>query len=103
MSILIVVVLPAPFGPRNAKISPWPTSNEIWSTAVNSPKRFTRSSTRIMGSSGGRKERPSVHYVRIDGIFECLAVRYVRENPDQVPGQGPADCACSCRNSHEKS
>ena len=36
-SILIVVVLPAPLGPRKPKISPGSTSNEISSTAVSSP------------------------------------------------------------------
>ncbi len=36
-SILMVVVLPAPLGPRNPKISPGSTSNEIPSTAVSSP------------------------------------------------------------------
>ena len=36
-SILIVVDLPAPLGPRKPKISPGATSNEIPSTAANSP------------------------------------------------------------------
>ena len=42
VSIWIVVVLPAPFGPRNAKISPAGTSNEMPSTALTSPKVLTR-------------------------------------------------------------
>src|SRR5512147_2175389 len=41
----IVVDLPAPFGPRNPKISPSLASNEIWSTATNPPKRLVRSRT----------------------------------------------------------
>src|ERR1041385_7087360 len=44
-SILIVVLLPAPLGPRNPKISPPPTSKEIPSTAVSSPNFLTRLST----------------------------------------------------------
>jgi hypothetical protein len=36
-NILIVVVLPAPFGPRNPKISPSLTSKSIASTALTSP------------------------------------------------------------------
>ena len=37
-----VVVFPAPFGPRNPKTSPWPTSNEMSSKATLSPNRFDR-------------------------------------------------------------
>ena len=36
--ILIVVVLPAPLGPRKAKISPSSTAKEISATAVNLPE-----------------------------------------------------------------
>src|SRR5579884_80157 len=39
----MVVDLPAPLGPRKPKISPRATSSVTWSTAMNSPKRFTRS------------------------------------------------------------
>ena len=42
VSILIVVVLPAPLGPRKAKISPACTSNEMPSTAAKSPERLLR-------------------------------------------------------------
>src|SRR5215472_10387187 len=48
VSILMVVVFPAPFGPRKAKISPCFTSKEMPFTAVNSPNVFTRLSARIM-------------------------------------------------------
>src|SRR2546421_467573 len=41
----IVVVLPAPFGPRNPNSSPGSTENEMPSTAVKSPNRLTRPST----------------------------------------------------------
>jgi hypothetical protein len=45
-----MVVLPEPFGPRKPKIYPFPTVNEIWSTAVKVPKRFVSPSTSIIGS-----------------------------------------------------
>src|SRR6195952_5355342 len=48
VSILIVVVLPAPLGPRRAKITPCSTSNEIPFTAVKDLKVFVRLRTRIM-------------------------------------------------------
>ena len=51
MSILIVVVLPAPFGPRKAKISPAWTSSEMSSTAATVPYFLTRFLMRIMGPS----------------------------------------------------
>src|SRR3954469_14629373 len=41
-SIRIVVVLPAPFGPRKPKISPRCSSNETLSTIVLSPMIFVR-------------------------------------------------------------
>ena len=43
VSIWMVVVLPAPLGPRNAKISPAWTSNDTPSTAFKSPKCLLRS------------------------------------------------------------
>src|SRR5438034_8848243 len=49
-SIRITVVFPEPFGPRKPKIDPFPTVNEIWSTAVKVPKRFVSPSTSIIGS-----------------------------------------------------
>src|ERR1700755_808116 len=48
VSILMVVVFPAPLGPRKAKISPSATSKETSFTAVKEPKVFTRFCTRIM-------------------------------------------------------
>src|SRR5262249_17832678 len=41
----IVVVFPAPLGPRNPNSSPGSTENEMPSTAVNSPNRLTSPST----------------------------------------------------------
>src|SRR5580704_6673801 len=41
-SVRTVVVFPAPFGPRNPKTSPWPTSNERSWNATRSPKHLVR-------------------------------------------------------------
>jgi hypothetical protein len=55
VSILMVVVLPAPLGPRKANISPWATSKLMSLTAVKSPKVLTRWLTEIMfGSASPR-------------------------------------------------
>src|ERR1035437_1524 len=64
-SMLIVVDLPAPFGPRNANTSPSRTSKLIPSTAVNVPNRLVRSRTSIaLGRAGagtsGRASRVTV-------------------------------------------
>src|SRR4051812_40594782 len=50
VSILIVVDLPAPLGPRKAKISPRCTENEIASTAVTAPNFLLSSATSIIGA-----------------------------------------------------
>jgi hypothetical protein len=42
VSIIMVVLLPAPFGPKNPKISPSFTLKEMSSTAFRSPKDFDR-------------------------------------------------------------
>src|SRR5262245_54271640 len=47
--ILMVVDLPAPFGPRKPKISPSCTVKLMLLTAVKSPKRLVRLSTAISG------------------------------------------------------
>jgi hypothetical protein len=49
--ILITVLLPAPFGPRNEKISPVLTVKLILSTAFTSPKKYSRLFTSIILSS----------------------------------------------------
>src|SRR5882724_9179311 len=52
----MVVDLPAPFGPRNPKISPRVTSRFTRSTATKSPKRLVRSwisTARPLAKSGG--------------------------------------------------
>jgi hypothetical protein len=43
---LNTVVLPAPFGPISAVISPWFAVNETSFTAVRPPNRMVRCSTR---------------------------------------------------------
>ena len=52
--ILMVVVLPAPFGPRNPKISPAPTEKPMPRTASTSPYFLARSSTSMAAASCGR-------------------------------------------------
>ncbi len=49
-SMLIVVVLPAPFGPRNPKVSPRKTSNSTPATATRSPNRFSSPRTEMTES-----------------------------------------------------
>jgi hypothetical protein len=46
-----VVVFPAPFGPKNAKTSPEPTSRSIPRTASRSPYDLRRPLTLITGSA----------------------------------------------------
>src|SRR5436190_15434271 len=46
--ILMIVLLPAPLGPSNPKTSPRLTEKLTRSTAIFSPKRFTRSTTSII-------------------------------------------------------
>src|SRR6185369_14941493 len=73
--IRMVVVLPAPFGPRKPRISPLCTLNETLSTAVRGPYRLVRFSTSIMalslvnqsddkssGSDEGRLRQPSGNF-----------------------------------------
>jgi len=50
MSMLMMVVFPAPFGPRRAKSSPRSTGKETASTAVRLAKRLVRFST-VMAAS----------------------------------------------------
>ena len=49
VSILMVVVLPAPLGPKKPKIAPAGTEKEMPSTARKSPKLFVSPSTSMMG------------------------------------------------------
>src|SRR5688572_7189794 len=75
----MLVVLPAPLGPRNPWISPGATSRLTPSTAVNEPYFLTRPSTWIMGSGRGLRPAPAAR----------LAAREVDLGRAQVLG-GPA-------------
>src|SRR5712691_3889656 len=89
--IEIVVVLPAPSGPRRAKNSPASTSNEIPSTALTLPFRYrlTRSRTSIAGAISAlrlprrRQMLPRQHRVgvleRVLGI-EVEAARFLGQH-----------------------
>src|SRR5271165_2248424 len=44
-SMLKIVLLPDPLGPIRPRISPRPTVNDTWLTAVKPPNRFRRPST----------------------------------------------------------
>src|SRR5262249_49307870 len=71
VSIWIVVVLPAPLGPRKAKISPERTWNETPSTARTSPKVLTRFSTWIMGWTAllaGSADGNAARERRVEGV-----------------------------------
>src|SRR5260370_27249293 len=59
VSILTIVVLPAPLGPSSPKTSPRRTSKLTWSTAVKAPKRLVRSLVCIAGDSGSIVPRES--------------------------------------------
>src|SRR5919106_2842829 len=79
-SIEIVVVLPAPFGPRNPNSSPGATVNDTPSTAVKSPKRLTSWSTSTAAPSGEAGEVPS-------GSGDILAIMGRRGPAEPVLGQ----------------
>ena len=49
MSIRMVVVFPAPLGPRKPNTSPGDTERSMWSTTVFFPKAFVRDSVTISG------------------------------------------------------
>src|SRR5229473_1285136 len=73
----MVVVFPAPLGPRKPRISPFSTLKEIASTAVCRPYLLVRFSTSIMfcqllGSSG-----PSAHSRAADrAFFAAVPLRF---------------------------
>src|SRR5271157_6234325 len=54
----IVVVLPAPFGPRKPTICPFSTSKEMLSTATVRAYRFVRPSTLIIWLVPGKQCNP---------------------------------------------
>src|SRR5678815_651915 len=80
VSIWIVVVLPAPFGPRNAKISSSRTSKETPSTAFTVPNVLTRSCAWITGELPERflfyaVRRPRQEFLRLVPIVDFQVVR----------------------------
>src|SRR5215470_884034 len=56
VSMRMVVVLPAPLGPRNPTIWPFSTENEMWSTAVVRAYLLVRSETLIIVICWQRQE-----------------------------------------------
>src|SRR5262252_8050081 len=58
VSMRMVVVLPAPLGPRKPTIWPLATSNEIWSTAVVRAYLLVSSFALIIKSCYGRGTQP---------------------------------------------
>src|SRR6266849_6260572 len=97
--IEMVVVLPAPLGPRRAKNSPGSTSNEIPSTALTLPFRYrlTRSRTSIAGAISAlrlprrREMLARQHRVRVLervlGI-EIEAARFLGQHLERVERDG---------------
>src|SRR5437764_1659090 len=98
-----VVVLPAPFGPRNPKISPWPTLNDRSSKARRAPNRFERWSTTSAGGAsesvpaaatdaGGRNSAASAPFaagtVHLDPALVpwALAIDLVDRDPERPAG-----------------
>src|SRR5688572_30724539 len=74
VSILIVVVFPAPFGPRNPKISPSSTSKVTWSTATNSPNIRVKPGT---STALVMPPPPPIHRLK-PGLGEALPLRAAR-------------------------
>src|SRR5437016_14267976 len=69
-SIEIVVDLPAPFGPRNPKISPARTSRSMPATATRSPYFLTRPLASITVSVTPSLSHLPVLPIQIPGVFE---------------------------------
>src|SRR3989442_12096744 len=78
-SIWIVVVLPAPFGPKGPRISPGWISNDTPSTAGNSPNRFVRPRTSTIGSDTEGVGR---------GLVEKIAAEFLRSMAGLEPFVG---------------
>src|SRR6185436_12206062 len=76
----MVVVLPAPFGPRKPWISPGPTERLTPSTAVNDPYFLTRASTAIMASG---RLRPAMGFAVALGNGELHRTQVLGRPPDE--------------------
>src|SRR6266542_6212197 len=92
--MLIVVVLPAPFGPRSPTTSPGATWNKIPSTAETAPYDLRRSSTSRMG---GRPPVAPSNRLALSGLRAILGHRphallrvvqaYARHAPNRRRGR----------------
>src|SRR2546426_12735014 len=80
VSMRIVVVLPAPFGPRKPTIWPFSTSNEMVSTAVVRAYLFVSSLTLIIVFSIWRKCPHSKQLRTAECFTECVAVKQYPKN-----------------------
>src|SRR4051794_19820188 len=76
-SIFIVVLLPAPFGPRKPKSSPGPARSVRLSTAVNAPYRFVRSHVSIIATLLIADESITIHTTRIPKLLRHFRSRQI--------------------------
>src|SRR6266566_5171031 len=89
-SILSVVVLPAPFGPRNATISPGSIRNVTSRTACTSRYRGRRSARRAPRSPGSRTFTWNVLLNRSASTIDGMGVREIYPG---TPGVWPRQLA----------
>ena len=105
-SVRTVVVFPAPFGPRNPKTSPWPTSNERSWNATRSPKRLVRPLTDSAGepliflpdpvsTGGGVVARRAASWTKPTG-GSTLAASPAADSPVVGAAPGVWFCVCAC-------
>src|SRR5947209_10032167 len=85
-SMLIVVVFPAPLGPRKPNTSPVATSKSTPRTASSSPKRLTKPRTEIAapGSPAPRWLFPVVGDIRLRTLLSAF-LSLVGQDPVQRP------------------
>src|SRR5438445_5708858 len=88
-SILSVVVLPAPFGPRNATISPGSIRNVTSRTACTSRYRGRRSARRAPRSPGSRTFTWNVLLNRSASTIDGMGVREIYPGTPGVWPQQP--------------
>src|SRR2546422_7628370 len=88
-SILSVVVLPAPFGPRNATISPGSIPNVTSRTACTSRYRGRRSARRAPRSPGSRTFTWNVLLNRSASTIDGMGVREIYPGTPGVWPQQP--------------
>src|SRR5438046_1879452 len=85
----MVVVLPAPFGPRKPRISPFSTRKEMSSTAVNGPYRLVRCSTSIICAVPRRVEIRRMRYFAKTGLFSTANPTASRKDVSTLGGGRP--------------